>query len=261
MKISSLQDKIHCVDDEANRNLLSSDNAVRTLSNEVRFLKSSLEQTTEREHRVSHSHHHPHLQSRTRTLSSLVTRFPCIDRENARPGRQGTVHTRLRNHRSFGAPSHRGPARHGHSDRSGRHIEHGGHHWRRSVDSAATAAPSPPPSPWRSFGARPTSQSQSGHVSHGRQSSSTIDVSLARRHRSSNVLTAELRLESFVFFFFLSHWCAYLICEGKHSTLIYICPSSNGRVDHVVRPSPSHPTMYPLSFLSRLQNSVEHLRK
>ena len=55
VKISSLQDKIHSVDDEANRNLNSSDNAVRTLSNEVRFLKSSLEQITEREHRVSRS--------------------------------------------------------------------------------------------------------------------------------------------------------------------------------------------------------------
>ena len=53
VKISSLQDKIHSVDDQANRSLLSSDNAVRALSNEVRFLKSSLEQITEREHRVS----------------------------------------------------------------------------------------------------------------------------------------------------------------------------------------------------------------
>ncbi len=55
MKISTLQDKIHSVDDEANRSLLSSDNAVRALSNEVRFLKSSLEQITEREHRVRNS--------------------------------------------------------------------------------------------------------------------------------------------------------------------------------------------------------------
>lgn len=52
VKISSLQDKIHSVDDQANRSLLSSDSAVRALSNEVRFLKSSLEQLTEREHRV-----------------------------------------------------------------------------------------------------------------------------------------------------------------------------------------------------------------
>ncbi|CAF3690001.1 unnamed protein product [Rotaria socialis] len=52
VKLSNLQDKIHSVDDEANRSLLSSDNAVRALSNEVRFLKSSLEQITEREHRL-----------------------------------------------------------------------------------------------------------------------------------------------------------------------------------------------------------------
>ena len=52
MKISSLQDKIHCVDEEAHRSLRSSDSAVRALSNEVRFLKSSLEQVTERERRV-----------------------------------------------------------------------------------------------------------------------------------------------------------------------------------------------------------------
>lgn len=52
VKISSLQDKIHSVDDQANRSLISSDNAVRTLSNEIRFLKSSLEQITEREHRL-----------------------------------------------------------------------------------------------------------------------------------------------------------------------------------------------------------------
>lgn len=52
MKISTLQDKIHAVDDEANKNLFSSDNAVRTLSNEVRYLKSSMEETTAREHRV-----------------------------------------------------------------------------------------------------------------------------------------------------------------------------------------------------------------
>ena len=52
VKITSLQDKIHSVDDQANRSLISSDNAVRTLSNEVRFLKSSLEQLTEREHRL-----------------------------------------------------------------------------------------------------------------------------------------------------------------------------------------------------------------
>ena len=51
-KIAALQDKIHSVDDEANRSLLSSDNAVRTLSNELRFLKSSLEQVTDRERRV-----------------------------------------------------------------------------------------------------------------------------------------------------------------------------------------------------------------
>ncbi|CAF4607268.1 unnamed protein product, partial [Rotaria magnacalcarata] len=51
VKISTLQDKIHSVDDDANRTLLSSDNAVRVLSNELRFLKSSLEQVTEREQR------------------------------------------------------------------------------------------------------------------------------------------------------------------------------------------------------------------
>ncbi|CAF1686323.1 unnamed protein product [Rotaria magnacalcarata] len=52
VKISTLQDKIHSVDDDANRTLLSSDNAVRVLSNELRFLKSSLEQVTEREQRL-----------------------------------------------------------------------------------------------------------------------------------------------------------------------------------------------------------------
>lgn len=52
VKIANLQDKIHTVDDEANRTLFSSDNAVRTLSNELRFLKGSLEQVTERERRV-----------------------------------------------------------------------------------------------------------------------------------------------------------------------------------------------------------------
>ena len=62
VKISSLQDKMHSVDDEANRTLNSSDNAVRALSNELRFLKGSLEQLTERERRVrssalSLSHH------------------------------------------------------------------------------------------------------------------------------------------------------------------------------------------------------------
>ncbi|CAF4796812.1 unnamed protein product [Rotaria socialis] len=52
VKISTLQDKIHSVDDDANRTLLSSDNAVRVLSNELRFLKGSLEQVTERERRL-----------------------------------------------------------------------------------------------------------------------------------------------------------------------------------------------------------------
>ncbi len=52
MKISSLQEKIHSVDGEANRTLVSSDNAVRALSNELRFLKGSLEQVIERERRV-----------------------------------------------------------------------------------------------------------------------------------------------------------------------------------------------------------------
>ncbi|CAF2393713.1 unnamed protein product [Rotaria sp. Silwood2] len=52
VKISTLQDKIHSVDDEANRTLFSSDNAVRALSNELRFLKGSLEQVTERERRL-----------------------------------------------------------------------------------------------------------------------------------------------------------------------------------------------------------------
>lgn len=53
VKISSLQDKIHYVDDDANRTLRSSDNTIRALSNEVRFLKSSLEQLTDQERRVS----------------------------------------------------------------------------------------------------------------------------------------------------------------------------------------------------------------
>ena len=52
VKISTLQDRIHSIDDEANRASFSSDNAVRNLSNELRFLKSSLEQVTERERRV-----------------------------------------------------------------------------------------------------------------------------------------------------------------------------------------------------------------
>ena len=55
MKISTLQEKIHSVDDGVNRTLLSSDNAVRNLSNELRFLKSSLAQITEREQRVRKS--------------------------------------------------------------------------------------------------------------------------------------------------------------------------------------------------------------
>jgi chromosome segregation ATPase len=53
VKIASLQDRIHCVDDDAHRTMISTDNTVRALSNEVRFLKSSLEQMTEREQRVS----------------------------------------------------------------------------------------------------------------------------------------------------------------------------------------------------------------
>ncbi|CAF1583069.1 unnamed protein product, partial [Didymodactylos carnosus] len=52
VKISNLQDKMHNVDEETNRTLFSSDNAVRSLSNELRFLKSSLEQVTERERRL-----------------------------------------------------------------------------------------------------------------------------------------------------------------------------------------------------------------
>ena len=51
-KISCLQDKIHTVDDATSRTLVSSDNAVRTLSNELRFLKGSLQQVTDREHQV-----------------------------------------------------------------------------------------------------------------------------------------------------------------------------------------------------------------
>jgi hypothetical protein len=43
---------MHSVDDDTNRTLLSSDNAVRTLSNELRFLKGSLAQLAEREQRV-----------------------------------------------------------------------------------------------------------------------------------------------------------------------------------------------------------------
>ena len=53
VKISSLQEKLHSIDDEANRSLLSSDNAVRTLSNELRFLKETLQQVTARERSVS----------------------------------------------------------------------------------------------------------------------------------------------------------------------------------------------------------------
>ncbi|UJR35149.1 hypothetical protein I4U23_027918 [Adineta vaga] len=52
VKISSLQDKMHTVDDDTNRTLISSDNAVRTLSNELRFLKSTLQQLTEREQQL-----------------------------------------------------------------------------------------------------------------------------------------------------------------------------------------------------------------
>lgn len=53
MKITSLQERMHTVDGDVNRTLMSSDNAVRTLSNELRFLKGSLAQLTEREQRVS----------------------------------------------------------------------------------------------------------------------------------------------------------------------------------------------------------------
>lgn len=83
VKLSALQDKIHSVDDEANRTLLSSDNAMRALSNEVRFLKSSLEQITEREHRVRI------LKFKKKILNNfiliiLVTRFSFFNSTNAR---------------------------------------------------------------------------------------------------------------------------------------------------------------------------------
>lgn len=55
VKICSLQDRMHSVDGDVNRTLLSSDNAVRNLSNELRFLKGSLAQLAEREQRVSES--------------------------------------------------------------------------------------------------------------------------------------------------------------------------------------------------------------
>ena len=80
-KISALQEKIHSVDGEANRSLLSSDNAVRTLSNELRFLKSTLEQITERERRVRFI---SSLVDSIRLVLFLVTRFSCVDRSNAR---------------------------------------------------------------------------------------------------------------------------------------------------------------------------------
>ncbi|CAF1176279.1 unnamed protein product [Adineta steineri] len=52
VKISTLQDRMHIVDDDTNRTLISSDNAVRTLSNELRFLKGSLQQVNEREQQL-----------------------------------------------------------------------------------------------------------------------------------------------------------------------------------------------------------------
>lgn len=56
MKITSLQERMHSVDGDVSRTLMSSDNAVRTLSNELRFLKGSLAQLTEREQRVRKIH-------------------------------------------------------------------------------------------------------------------------------------------------------------------------------------------------------------
>lgn len=53
-KISILQEKIQSTDDQANRTMNSSDNVVRTLSNELRFLKNSLQQYADREQRVNH---------------------------------------------------------------------------------------------------------------------------------------------------------------------------------------------------------------
>jgi len=51
-KISMLQEKLLSNDDQANRSMNSSDNVVRTLSNELRFLKGSLQQYADREQRV-----------------------------------------------------------------------------------------------------------------------------------------------------------------------------------------------------------------
>ena len=92
MKIASLQDRMHCVDDETNRTLLSSDSSVRALSNELRLLKSSLEQMAERERRVSHRLL-SYGQDSQGTLRSLVNRLPCADCSNARSRRENTVHT------------------------------------------------------------------------------------------------------------------------------------------------------------------------
>lgn len=80
VKISALQDKMHSVDDDVNRTLFSSDNAVRTLSNELRFLKSSLAQVTEREQRVGKS---KHFASANMFLIFLVAGFPRLSRPYA----------------------------------------------------------------------------------------------------------------------------------------------------------------------------------
>lgn len=53
-KISILQEKLQSNDDQANRTMNSSDNVVRTLSNELRFLKNSLQQYADREQRVKY---------------------------------------------------------------------------------------------------------------------------------------------------------------------------------------------------------------
>ena len=79
MKIISLQERMHSVDGDVSRTLMSSDNAVRTLSNELRFLKGSLAQLTEREQRVREIHSREFLMEFT---CFLVTRFSSINCAN-----------------------------------------------------------------------------------------------------------------------------------------------------------------------------------
>lgn len=97
VKINSLQERIHSVDDEASRSLISSDNAVRTLSNELRFLKETLQQVTAREQSVG-SKTKSNFCRRTflnEFFFRLVNRFSSLDWQNARPRRENSFGSRL----------------------------------------------------------------------------------------------------------------------------------------------------------------------